>query len=364
MSQRRRARSAESRPAQHAVPASGRQRPSEQILVDERERLRGPRVLCRPLGPERLARGLNEPDAVSRLTCHFFDLYLQQRASERLDSTEIRCLCTADLPDEEFDSIVLPLSAQGEAELTRELLQDAHQRLVVDGCLLAATDNPQDQWLHSEMQDLFPKVTRVPHRQGVLYVGRRKGPLKRIRDFTATFAFRDRGRLFQVATRPGVFSHRRLDLGARALMDSLEVEDGARVLDLGCGSGVLTVCALGRGDGIQVDAVDSNARAVACTAETCSLNGFESRVTTHLNADENLGWEATHDLVMANPPYFSNFRIAGIFLEIAVECLKPGGRLVLVTKQGKWFEDHLPDEFTDVRFEDRRTYTVIHARRL
>ena len=78
-------------------------------------------------------------------------------------------------------------------------------------------------------------MTRIPQEEGVVYSGIKTAPLKKTRDFGCEFAFRQNGRLLRAYTRPGVFSHRRVDAGARALMETMEIEPGQRVFDIGCG---------------------------------------------------------------------------------------------------------------------------------
>ena len=69
------------------------------------------------------------------------------------------------------------------------------------------------------------------------------------------------------------------------------------------------------------------------------------------------GLENQFDMALANPPYFADFRIARLFVEAARRSLRPGGRLVLVTKQPRWYEEHLPELFNEVEvFESRRYF--------
>src|SRR5207302_6985060 len=138
--------------------------------------------------------------------------------------------------------------------------------LIDGGRLLAATSSCDDQWLHGEMRKLFDKVTRRPLEEGVLYLAAKTAPLKKRKNFECEFAFRDQGRLIKAVSRPGVFSHRSLDAGARALVNTMTVRPGDHVLDLGCGSGVVALAAAARAENVAVVAVDSHARAIECTA--------------------------------------------------------------------------------------------------
>ncbi|NQV26543.1 MAG: methyltransferase, partial [Rhodopirellula sp.] len=69
----------------------------------------------------------------------------------------------------------------------------------------------------------------------------------------------------------------------------------------------------------------------------------------------------TYDLALANPPYFSNFRIAEIFVQAAMNSLKPGGRLHFVTKQPEWFADRFVEVFDEVSVLEARSYFIVKA---
>ena len=115
----------------------------------------------------------------------------------------------------------------------RDCLQSGHQRLREGGTLLASTDNRSDAWLHGELQKLFAKVTRRGEKQGTLFKAVKTEPLKKLKNFECQLAFRDGERLIQAVSRPGVFSHRRVDGGARALVQAAVIQAGEHVLELG-----------------------------------------------------------------------------------------------------------------------------------
>ena len=67
-------------------------------------------------------------------------------------------------------------------------------------------------------------------------------------------------------TAAGVFSGDGLDLGTAVLLRTHTPDAGARrILDLGCGYGVLAVAAASAAPNARVDAVDTNERALALT---------------------------------------------------------------------------------------------------
>src|SRR5688572_19431039 len=247
------------------VPA----RPQEELLLELVSSVAGKRVLCNTAGRGQFA--LAAAAEAQQVNCHFLDLYHLQQC--RITAGEIpqnlHLVCEADFTAGPFDLAALSFSKQGDGELVRDLLQQAHERLEIGGRMAVSTDNPTDSFLHDELRKLFAKVTRRPGSAGVLYLATKTAPLRKLKNFACEFPFRDGERLIQLRTRPGVFSHRRLDGGARALINELSeqrIQDGYSILDLGCGSGAVALAAALRLDVVGVDAVDSNPRAVEATA--------------------------------------------------------------------------------------------------
>jgi len=365
---------------------------AEQLLIEELPSISETRILCTSLGRGQFAQIAASYLLDANVTCQFFDTYLAHQAAEHLKADQVagtlrvpsvtantavpprvpsvpqtgagegppRIHCSADFPAEEFDLVALPVDPRGEAELTRDLLQAGHERLATGGRLISATSAPDDQWLHGEMRKLFDKVTRRPSDEGVLYLATKTAPLKKQKNFDCEFAFRDQGRLIKVLSRPGVFSHRSLDAGARAFINTMTIRDGDRVLDLGCGSGVVALAAAFRAKRVEVVAVDSHARAVECLARGAALNALEN-VTAILTHEGDVPEAGSFDLVLGNPPYYSDYRIAEIFLQAAQRALKPGGKILIVAKSYAWYETRMPELFAGVRVHQHKQYTVVEG---
>ncbi|MFO0867354.1 MAG: methyltransferase [Pirellulales bacterium] len=278
------------------------------------------------------------------------------------DRPNLRLTCAADIPvaRQSCCGAAFPCSAQGDAELTRELLQTAHEALVEGATLWVATDNPRDRWLRGELEKLFPKVRGRSSAGGMVYSAIKTGPLRKLKDFTCWFAFRDGPRLLRVVTRPGVFSHRHLDTGARALIESMAPAAGARVFDLGCGAGVVSLAAAARSPEIVVRAVDANPRAVDCTQRAAAANDLPG-INAILDADATCDTPGQYDLAVANPPYYSRQRIAELFVDGGWRALRAGGELLIVTKAPEWYLEHLPERFDRVSVDAVRAYFIVRA---
>ncbi|MEZ6063350.1 MAG: methyltransferase [Planctomycetaceae bacterium] len=283
------------------------------------------------------------------------------------DLPQVDLFCMPDLPEGEFDTVVFATEARSVAELTRDLLQQIADRLKPNGRLIISTDNPRDHWLHEQLRTMFGRTTVKKDKRGTCYIARKGAGPKKRREFRAEFAFRDGETLIRCASRPGVFSHRRVDAGARALLRSLELLNDAstkgimsprRIVELGCGCGAVAVAAALRFPEASVLAVDSHARAVQSTEQTARLNNA-ANVAVMLTSNGILPHAGTYELFLTNPPYYSDFRISELFLQSAEAALTPGGRLHLVTKLTEWHRNRMTEIFGNVDVHRYGDYDVL-----
>ncbi len=164
---------------------------------------------------------------------------------------------------------------------------------------------------------------------------------------------------------PGVFAARRLDDGAAALIAGMEVAPGQRVLELGCGTGLVSLAALRRG--AQVTAVDVSARAVEATRRTLRANGFAGAEVLLSYGAERVT-PGTFDVVLVNPPfhvgYDVDFEVVKLFITDAALSLRPGGQLFLVANAFLPYETWLAESFArpEVVYHDGR-FRVWRAQR-
>jgi 16S rRNA (guanine1207-N2)-methyltransferase len=140
----------------------------------------------------------------------------------------------------------------------------------------------------------------------------------------------------------GTFAGPSVDLGTRFLLsfaDSFPPET-RRVVDLGCGTGLLAVSAARRLPAAAVLALDTSRAAVQSAAATARANGVADRVEvrrTHLMTGVP---DRSVDLILCNPPFHrGNSRDSAVAFEMLAEAartLQAGGELWTV------FNSHLP----------------------
>lgn len=141
-------------------------------------------------------------------------------------------------------------------------------------------------------------------------------------------------------TMAGVFSHRRLDIGTRFLLEHLPTPDsGADVLDLGCGNGIVGVSLAKANETCSVTFTDVSYLAVA-SAEATHARAFpEGRDSDTFVVGDSADAveEESMDLVVINPPFHDQHvvgdEIAHQMFTDAKRVLRSGGQLTVVANR-------------------------------
>jgi len=148
----------------------------------------------------------------------------------------------------------------------------------------------------------------------------------------------------------GVFSRGHTDSGTAELIDAMDVTGARRILDLGCGCGVIGIVAAKLAPDAHIVMVDPNARAVAL-----SLRNMETNQVGNAEARQGEGFapvvDEQFDLILTNPPIRAGNQVVFGLIADAAAHLIPGGRFYLVarTKQGaKSFAKEMARHFVTV----------------
>ncbi|MHA0038572.1 class I SAM-dependent methyltransferase [Deinococcus sp. PESE-13] len=124
---------------------------------------------------------------------------------------------------------------------------------------------------------------------------------------------------------PGVFSAAKPDKATAILLTHLADLDltGQRVLDLGCGAGLIGAWAASRGG--QITLVDGDLQSVRSSERTLAANALPGEVI-HSDVDAALG-ERQFDVMLTNPPFHVG---RGVVLDVAREFIATAGRRLVL----------------------------------
>ena len=277
------------------------------------------------------------------VVCHTLDIY-DRHAIEK--THHARAICSAHLPEGPWDLVKFrtgPKLMSGELALS--LLQEIHQlgpaRFELD---LVGRERDKN--------DFLAKIRDDPGR---------------VRDFSARWKASVPGvEPVEFTSVPGCFCHRRLDEGGLALAEVVSRElvekggAGLRLLDMGCGCGLVGFLVAKAVPGVSLVMVDSHSRAV----EAANINAANLGVPAEVILSDNgtpARMDGTFDVFVGNPPYYSDYRIADVFLETAKRALKPGGVCYTVCKNAAGLEPVQRRYFPDVGTTKRRGYAVLKS---
>ncbi len=208
--------------------------------------------------------------------------------------------------------------------------------------------------LTPQTQIVAAGMTREVHRSTVAAFERFLGPTttslarKKARLILSTFdpnldpGFRDVVSEYQVPNLslelreyPGIFSKGRLDQGTRLLLEHLpSTKAGARIVDLGCGNGVLGLAVARENEQCSVEFIDESHLAVASAKASWTANELPAERATFTVSDGMRSHPGSVDIVLCNPPFHQGRTMGdhvswGLFIQ-ARRALKSGGELRIV----------------------------------
>ena len=286
------------------------------------------------------------------VTCHVLDVY-HSHAIEKVHHA--KAVCSPNLPEGPWDVVKFrtgPKLMSG--ELALDLLQEC--AALVGGDLKPPRFVLDYVGRERDRNDLLDKVRK---------------DAKRHRSFRAEWpASVPGGPKLTFASYPGCFCHRRLDEGGLALAEVVCRElpnlPNLHLLDMGCGCGLVGLLVATRIPcspfpvPCSLTLVDSHSRAVEAARENAARFGVPTEVILS-DSGTPARMDGTFDVFVGNPPYYSDYRIAEVFLETAVRALKPGGVCYQVVKNAANLEPVQARFFPSVEVIRRRGYAVLKS---
>lgn len=151
---------------------------------------------------------------------------------------------------------------------------------------------------------------------------------------------------------PGVFSQKMLDAGSNLLLDSLlEYPDmiKGKVLDIGCGSGVLSLFAAKINPSIKLTAADVSAMALCAAEKNFKSNNVDATIVA---SDVFSHIDGRFDLIISNPPFHdgkeTNYLAADTLIKQSKAHLTTNGKLCIVANSFLPYQQLLAEEFRQI----------------
>lgn len=161
-------------------------------------------------------------------------------------------------------------------------------------------------------------------------------------------------------TNEEVFSPSGVDRGTLAMLSQVEFKPEDKVLDLGCGYGVVGILASKLIGSEHVVMCDISEKAVETSKSNGLLNGLDElnvSVSDGLNSIPERGFTK----ILSNPPYHVDFSVPKNFIEKGYQKLVVGGTMYMVTKRLDWYKNKLIAVFGGVKVLEIDGYYVFIA---
>ena len=172
------------------------------------------------------------------------------------------------------------------------------------------------------------------------------------------------GQELEFHTTWGLFSPRGIDEGTRLLVEHMEVAADADCLDLGCGYGPIGLYMAKAAPGGQTLMLDKDFVAVEYASRNARDNRLHNARAQLSNGFDQVDRALRFDVIASNLPAKVGKELLTLYLYDALQRLRPGGRLYLVTINGlrQFIKRNLAQVFGNYeKLKQGRAYTVAMA---
>lgn len=166
----------------------------------------------------------------------------------------------------------------------------------------------------------------------------------------------------EFVTDKNLFSPNHIDKGTKYLLEELSLNSNDKVLDLGCGIGVVGIYCIKKFNVKKVVMCDIAPMAIECSKQNIILNNINAEIADVYLSDGLSNFiENDFSVVISNPPYHTDFSVAKRFIEDSFFKMKLGAKIYMVTKRKEWYKNKLISAFGGVKIVEKDGYYIFCA---
>ena len=165
---------------------------------------------------------------------------------------------------------------------------------------------------------------------------------------------------FSFETSGKVFSPLHADRGTLAMLSVVDFSPGDKLLDLGCGYGIVGIYAAKFISPQNIVMSDNDKNCIELSKKNAELNNVNDVKIILSTGFENIR-DTGFTLILSNPPYHADFSVPKHFIEKGFNRLKIGGKMYMVTKRKDWYKNKLTAIFGGVKINEIDEYFVFCA---
>lgn len=268
--------------------------------------------------------------------------------------------------DEQFDTAIIYFPKS--KALAAYLLNLAGRHLKPEGQLIVVGENKGGiKSLPKQVPAYFDKPVKIDNaRHCILFSSEliQQAPEIKLSDWVSQYQLETPSGEITICNLVGVFSEKHLDPGTKLLLSHLP-KMTKRVLDFGCGAGVITAALLKAQPELAVECVDINAMALASCEMTLAANHLSAKVFPSDGLDQTDG---SYNGIISNPPFHdglaSTTDIATTFVKNSAAKLSKGGVFHIVANRHLPYSDTIAHYFGSVDVTAENNKYKIYSNKL